>query len=305
MDTIFFPWLWVVLYVKVFSSALFSSAKHHCGYIFVAKMATNTPHTTIRVPLPNYLHGFQRHCSLWLNHFERSVFATLERNRQHGHNVRLYYNQTRTYLDDQFLDRLVSYAWWIDALRLKEGCTPMQVAVITLTRAYGENFAKRLPGQVKVYTPRGLRSSIGRSFDMVFILCAHLLRRCPGNRNHYTYYEQAVTFHGHTRYLFVTGRHNPRSRLAGSFHVFYRRHRAVQQREPWLYSAFTVTDPTPNVTTYHSLPVGYELPDLPPRQDLPSYPCLDCDDTEILLGYQIGLADPPEPQPHTARHAIA
>ncbi|MDE7024526.1 MAG: hypothetical protein K2O88_01435, partial [Paramuribaculum sp.] len=201
---------------------------------------------------------------MWLNPFERSVFATLERNRQQGRNVRLYYNQTRTYYDGQFLDRLISYAWWIDSLRQREGGSPIEVAVITLTRSYGENFARQLPGHVKVYTPRGLRSSIGRSFDMVFVLCAHLLRRCRSNRNHYTYYDQAVTYHGHSRYLFVTGRHNPRSRLTNSFHVSYRRHRAVQQREPWFHSAFSVTDPTPNVTAAYALPVGYELPDINP-----------------------------------------
>ncbi|MDE7024410.1 MAG: hypothetical protein K2O88_00830 [Paramuribaculum sp.] len=131
------------------------------------------------------------------------------------------------------------------------------------------------------------------------------MRRCRSNRNHYTYYDQAVTYHGHSRYLFVTGRHNPRSRLANSFHASYRRHRAVQQLEPWMHSAFSVSDPTPNVTSSLSLPVSYELPDLPPSLEHSVYPYMDSEDTEILLGYQIGLADPPEPQSHPAKHAIA
>ncbi|MDE7025956.1 MAG: hypothetical protein K2O88_08775, partial [Paramuribaculum sp.] len=64
-------------------------------------------------------------------------------------------------------------------------------------------------------------------------------------------------------------------------------------------------DPTPNVTAAYALPVGYELPDINPGRGTSSYPCLDSEDTEILLGYQIGFDASPEPEPHTAKHAVA
>ncbi len=240
--------------------------------------------------LPNYLYGFLRFCPFTLSPYEREVFATFERNRQSGQNVRMLYNLTGSLVDDDFINALVHYNHWIDYLR---GGIPMHIAVLASSRSYGEEFGKHLFGKVMVYTPRNLISGVGRTFDMVFILDAHTFRRCRPDMYHYTHYHRALHFFGYARFLFIFGEYSSRGRLCNSFHAHYRHALAVQKKAPEVHSVFPRSAPVAHPAAGVPLPVNYTIPELRHRPEL--WP--DDGDTEIVLGYTIGL--PPQTR-HTA-----
>ena len=234
--------------------------------------------------LPNYLYGFLSYCPYSMGKFERSMFATVERDRQQGHNVRLIYNCTGSAADYDLIDLLVYYVRWLDHLRTG---APLQIAVLSSRRSYGEEFGKHLFGKVKVYTPRSFYSGVGRTFDVVFFLDAHMFRRCHADMYHYTYFDQALSYFGYARYLFILGEYSSRSRLYNSFHAHYRQALAIQRQEPEVYAVYSRTARLGNSGSRTPLPVNYTLPELRQRPEL--WGADEDGDTEILLGFTVGL----------------